>query len=129
MPGPATAPVRGERLLGGSEYLLFSAAVEGELVPLFAHEYCTPGAPVFFGSEKDHLLFALFAHKDDRLRRRKFHVNTSFALSGITVVVWQAVRLTQGATSHTRGMGTRSTMLYFNLLMLDAKFTNRFNRT
>jgi hypothetical protein len=99
--------VRGERLLGGSEYLLFSAAVEGELVPLFAHEYCTPGAPVFFGSEKDHLLFALFAHKDDRLRRRKFHVNTSFALSGITVVVWRAVGLdplgyAEGNFAHSR---------------------------
>ena len=55
---------RGEKLLGGSEYLFFSAAVEGELVPLFAHEYCTPRAPFFFGSEKDHHLFALFARKD-----------------------------------------------------------------
>ncbi len=61
MPGDCA---RGEKLLGGSEYLFFSAAVEGEFVPLFAHENCTPGAPVLFGSEKDHLLFALFARKD-----------------------------------------------------------------
>jgi hypothetical protein len=66
--------VRGERLLGGSEYLLFSAAIEGELVPLFAHEYCTSGAPVFFGSEKDHLLFALFARKDALLLWKTLHV-------------------------------------------------------
>jgi hypothetical protein len=94
-------------------------------VPLFAHEYGAPGAPFFFGSENDQLLSALLAHKDDLLRRRAFHVNTSFTLSGITVMV----RLTQKATSHTRGTGTRSTMLYFNLLMLDAKLANRFNRT
>ena len=29
-------------LLGGSEHLYFGAAVEGEFVPLFAHEYSSP---------------------------------------------------------------------------------------
>jgi hypothetical protein len=65
---------RGEKLLGGSEYLFFSASVEGELVPLFAHKYCTPRAPFFFGSEKDHLLFALFARKDALLLWKTLHV-------------------------------------------------------
>ena len=36
-------------------------------MPLFAHEYCTPRAPFLFGSEKYHLLFALFTRKDELL--------------------------------------------------------------
>jgi hypothetical protein len=43
-------PARGEKLLGGSEYLFFSAAVESDFVPAFAHEYGAPGAPVLFGT-------------------------------------------------------------------------------
>ena len=78
MLGPALVELylcaRGEKLLGGSEYLFFSASVEGELVPLFAHKYCTPRAPFFFGSEKDHLLFALFARKDALLLWKTLHV-------------------------------------------------------
>src|SRR5918994_6417453 len=116
MPDPATARERGE-VLGGSEYLLFSAAVEGELVPLFAHEYCTPGAPVFFGSEKDHLLFALFARKDELLLWKTLHVYAPpwppFGASR-SLWVWRAVGARRRVTSHTRGTGTRSTMLYFN---------------
>jgi len=48
--GPASAE---ELLLGGSEYLCFGATIKGELVPLFAHEYGAPGAPVLFGAEND----------------------------------------------------------------------------
>ncbi len=118
-----------ELLLGGSEYLCFGAAIEGELVPLFAHEYGAPGAPVLFGAENDQPLSTLFAHKDDLLRGRTLRLNTSFALSGNTVMVLQIVWHTQGATLHTGGTGTSSTRLYFNLLMLYARLTNRFNRT
>jgi hypothetical protein len=61
-------------LLGGGEDLFVGAAVEGELVSAFAHEYGAPGTPLFYGAEYDHLLSALFAHKDDLLRRRTLHV-------------------------------------------------------
>ena len=63
MPTGGTASEE-EVLLGGSEHLCFGAAVEGEFVPLFAHEYSSPRAPVLFGSEKYYLLCALFARKD-----------------------------------------------------------------
>ncbi len=42
MPTGGTASEEEEVLLGGSEHLCFGAAVEGELVPLFAHEYSSP---------------------------------------------------------------------------------------
>jgi hypothetical protein len=58
---------REELLLGGSEYLCFGVAIEGELVSLFAHEYSAPGAPVLFGTENNQLLSATFARKDDLL--------------------------------------------------------------
>ena len=65
----------GREDLGGSEHLVVGTAVEGELVPLFAHEYCTSGAPIFFGTENDQLLCALFARKDDLLLWKTLHVN------------------------------------------------------
>ncbi len=98
-------------------------------MPLFAHEYGTSGAPVLYRSGKDQLLLALFAREDD-LFRRTLHVYTSFAHLGhrIRRGLGEPLGCT-GATSHIPGTGTRSTMLYFSLLMLDAKLLNRFNRT
>jgi hypothetical protein len=59
---------RGEELLlGGGEDLFVGESVEGELVSLFAHEYCASGAPVLFGTEDNQLLSATFARKDDLL--------------------------------------------------------------
>jgi hypothetical protein len=66
---------RKELLLGGGEDLFVGAAVEGELVPALAHEHGAPGAPLFYRAEDDQLLSALFAHKDDLLRRRTLHMN------------------------------------------------------
>ena len=62
--------------LGGSEHLVVGVAIEGELVPLLAHEYGAPRAPVLFGTENDQVLSALFARKDDLLLRRTLHLYT-----------------------------------------------------
>ena len=68
-------PASGEELLlGGSEYLCFGAAIKGELVPLFTHEYSPPGAPVLFGTENDQFLSAPFARKDDLLLWKTLHL-------------------------------------------------------
>ena len=64
----------GREDLGGSENLVVGTAVEGELVPLLAHEYGAPRAPVLFGTENDQLLFALFARKDDLLLWKTLHL-------------------------------------------------------
>ena len=64
----------GREDLGGSEDLFVSVAIEGELVPLLAHEYGAPRAPIFFGTENDQLLCALFARKDDLLLWRTLHL-------------------------------------------------------
>jgi hypothetical protein len=50
-------------------------------VSVSAQEYGTPGAPFFFGAEKDQLLSAIFARKDDLLGRT-LHVYPSFAPLG-----------------------------------------------
>jgi hypothetical protein len=60
--------------LGGSAYLGFGAAAEGEFVPLFAHEYSSPRAPVLFGTENDQLLSAPFTRKDDLLLWKTLHL-------------------------------------------------------
>jgi hypothetical protein len=46
----------GEKLGGSGGDLFVGVGVEGELVPLFTHEYGASGAPVLFGAEKDQLL-------------------------------------------------------------------------
>jgi hypothetical protein len=104
-------------------------AVEGELLATFTLEDGASGAPVLFGAEKNQLLLALFAREDDLLGRM-LHVYTSFAHLGhrIRRGLGELLGCT-GATSHIPGTGTRSTILYFSLLMLDAKLLNRFNRT
>jgi len=72
--------------LRGSEDLFVGAAIEGDLVPTFAHKYGAPGAPVLFGAEKDQLLSAIFAREDHLLGRTQ-HVCTSFAPWGIAFVM------------------------------------------
>ena len=64
----------GREDLGGSEDLFVGVAIEGELVPLFAHEYGAPRAPIFFRAENDQLLFALFARNDDLLLWKTLHL-------------------------------------------------------
>jgi hypothetical protein len=64
---PCLTPSDEGEELGGDEYLFVSTPLEGELVPLFAHEYSSSGAPVLYRSGKDQLLLALFAREDDLL--------------------------------------------------------------
>jgi hypothetical protein len=100
--------------LGGGEDLFVGAAVEGESVPVSAHEYGVSGAPILFGTEENQLLSTIFAREDDLLLERTLHEFTSSALSGLAFMNyywasgWPALR---GATSHIHGVATRSTKL------------------
>jgi hypothetical protein len=66
--------------LGGDEYLFVGTPVEGEPVPVPAHEHGAPSTPILLRAKEHQLLSAIFAREDALLLERSLHEFTSFAL-------------------------------------------------
>ena len=67
--------------LRGYEDLFVGTPVEGEPVPVPAHEHGVPGTPILFWAEENQLFSAIFAREDALLLERSLHEFTSFTLS------------------------------------------------
>jgi hypothetical protein len=67
-------------VLRGDEDLFVGTPVEGEPVPVPAHEHGPPSTPILLRAKEHQLLSAIFARKDALLLERSLHEFTSFAL-------------------------------------------------